>query len=134
MKVGDKVRVSAKYSKLDGIVGFVAGIEDTIALVDFGQEIDLGSGNVLHDGGLGNGNKHYYWFQMYELIPEPNDIIQVVVTYTLEDLGDRHIAQTYIEEDCLTVGGAIENALLEFGLDDAPHLVVSVSAMKIKRD
>lgn len=134
MKVGDKVRVTAGYSKLDGRAGFVVGIDDKVVLVDFGREIDLGCGNVLHGGSLGNGRKHYFWFQMYELMPEPSDVIKVVVTYVRPDLEDYHIAKTHIEGACSTVEGAIENAILEFGLADYPDWIQSVSAVKMKRD
>lgn len=134
MKVGDKVRITeSHYPPLDGMVGIIAQAEDNIALVDFGQEIDLGEGNILHGGNMGNGKKQYYWFRVSELSLEPVEFIQVLVTYIIPEWGRAHRADAYIEEEPITIEAAIQNALLELGLSRRPELVVSVTAVKIKR-
>ena len=131
-KLNDEVRIIVG-GRLKGEVGRIVAFSESRngCLVDFGKEIRDGNGhNIPHNGSQGTLREHYYWFTTFEVESVHATSIQVIITYQYPE---RYQANsfTYVEHDTPNVEDAIGNAMLESGLDKAPELVLSITAMKI---
>lgn len=131
-KLNDEVRVKVG-GPLKGEVGKVVALTESRngCLVDFGKEIITPYGfNILHHGGMGTNREHYFWLTWQELEGVTKTSTQVIITYQYPAKSETN-AFTYVEHDTPNIEDAISNALLEAGLDKAPELVLSITAMKI---